>query len=1217
MDVKYGKENPENTEEILARLDAVARQIKLSDIDNESSMVYKVMFSFSEEGVRSPMKYILAFPDPSKTYDTPEKILVNSFWTTTELYTKYTLEKDNSTTLQELSDNYGMPLMDILPIYYKYQRRLGKSETDIVESVNKYLEKPLTKEDIVKSLEYYEYSTQVTFEEDMMKYRTIVKLQEELKRFEPAKSTSIVFDDSRLRVDVISVMDEKKTDETYGLEIFDKSMVDRDVRYIQYNEGGQIIFDDRYINTPDSKRAFTTSQKKIDPSRIYYKIFTGVFDPNYYVGKLISNTLYIRGPEINAQLKLDRKPMSLIYDSKIGDEKKTRKIIEEHIPIKLGTENEIKVSGSFYVFDTFLEYSSFPFMLTIDAIAQNYLYLEERDTVLVDRSKINFHYKSLIGMSMEEEGFQYIKASVSVNFDQLHSTEDMVVKHGGESFKINKDTDYIRVNISKAKSRSVALQFQSIFLRLITRYNQLRQLYENYYKTFISDWEEESLVKQRVGGLYKENRTNLDTLIDALPDVFVAGYATACQADKQPVIVAPNQVDVWKSKGRELLEYPTDNPRVILGCPKDDLSFPYLQKNKLENNSEYPFIPCCRKGRKRSSTTSTSTGKKGESDYVVASQRALTNGTKGNLPETIKNIISVYREDSDLLRIGMPESPSSLLHCVAYALKSSEYMNLKDDFQAKERLIESYRKSMADSINPSLLKQELYDEDEETIMKNFRDNKVFLNPLLYYRAIEETLNINLFILSFGDDSRGKKEKKELSFGNLLIPRHKLFHIHSYIPERKNIIIFLHSGVRRAALTTPKCELVYDDSDDTRIFDSKMGDILNKMMNFINYNVTWISTQYDKHYVNYYSKQRIPDVKKQIIDKYGKARGFWVEKNNIWLFTDPMYPLNIASVSVDELKHLPTINDVIKNYGEPKFLDRQGSPNRIVGLIYDSTYIPIVPVTLDSPLPQGQFNPLFAHGLSVIGELDKVRRDANIMLSVIKYIRYQLRDIPFNDFIKKLEIINNHRYDFSKVPRHYPVNWKEYEIIVPSLVTTRGTIVMDSKKLYDKIVYQIKRFDIETEGLRLNPLVIRGYYSSENDFKEGKETIVLIGETKKNIWVKERTETFNNRIYTEIDESFSKNRLPYIYEEGGKYFIIQNVLNGDLARAIQVANYWKYDQYNSGYFTTLPSDISKIDHNVFIISVTKKIQAAIVSVNPNAHKILKYGNNNFAAILELP
>ena len=80
-------------------------------------------------------------------------------------------------------------------------------------------------------------------------------------------------------------------------------------------------------------------------------------------------------------------------------------------------------------------------------------------------------------------------------------------------------------------------------------------------------------------------------------------YARACQLPKQPVVVAPDDIEMWKSKkilvgdrliDRQVMGFPPDNPKVWLACPDDTNPYPGIKENKImPNKDQYPFIPCC------------------------------------------------------------------------------------------------------------------------------------------------------------------------------------------------------------------------------------------------------------------------------------------------------------------------------------------------------------------------------------------------------------------------------------------------------------------------------------------------------------------------------------------------------------------------------------------------------------------------------------------------
>lgn len=171
-------------------------------------------------------------------------------------------------------------------------------------------------------------------------------------------------------------------------------------------------------------------------------------------------------------------------------------------------------------------------------------------------------------------------------------------------------------------------------------------------------------------------------------------------------------------------------------------------------------------------------------------------------------------------------------------------------------------------------------------------------------------------------------------------------------------------------------------------------------------------------------------------------------------------------------------------------------------------------------------------------------------------------------------------------------------------------------------------DYSSNNYISNKYYIESYYSSEYDFDFVFDGILFIGDDDLLNWLSIEKNPNNFNIKQHIDHKMSTLPEPYLHQDdNGRVYIIQNVLNSSLSKAIAVSEKWLKYQINIG-FEPIPTPIDEFPvYMVYGISPygTMVPIEDFTLGSKNYAKILYYGtksekikgkNNRYAAVLEL-
>ena len=1074
-----------------------------------------------------------------------------------------------------------------------------------------------------------------------------------------------------------------------ALIMFDQSVPSYNVPYIRYNSDSagnrQELFKLYRGRTDEEMPNYQiivppTSQTNKDTS-FYVTVWSGkgtlskATKESYLKGyyDLSTNLLTIKTPtedDINQQTIINK--------------------ISQALPININNVTETAISGEFFLFDLDINDIFLVYMILNTELMNSYLFVKETNTPYAEKTQLKIYYKSFTGFAEEEErvaeGYIVNPSSVTVSLTQNYAQGGEVVMvqmpQGLTKFRLPPGLPYVRAKITQAESLEVANRFVKIFSRLMQFYKNEKPNVERLFLNFIPEINQplatakpiKITVKQPTGRKGAGD-SKIERLKEAAPDLFVNGYARKCQCVFQPIAIPPDEIKAWQNKTflykesmrqRQVMAFPPDNPRWNFVCPNDSAPFPGVKMNKdLSNKDIYPCVPCCFKDdqmdpqvfsnynecfrgkMKKVEEKPTAT----KETHKIKTDKILSPGRYGYVPKSISDLVSKYSEEAvDISRMGVPKSVNSLLHCVSIAVGDPTYMNLQN-IEQREEYVARIRQIIATQTLPNIIKQEMYDFSDEEIMEKLRDPTLFYDPNLFYRAVEQSYNVNMYTFSppVKDDPS--------SLGSFELPRFKLFHSRAPRPEKRAVLIFRTLGAESDALGYPQCELIIDRDEDNNKniynFGANMNNLLHNAMMTLNRTITWklheVTNQptqivarnniYSRENY-YYLLNRLPT--HQLIDGYGKTQAFIFPVGNqqITIIIPSTQPENLPTGSITRVDH--TIATSI--FGQPRAVTRNhgladGLWYQVLDLEY-GIYIPINPTDQFGETEVGPTNPLVEEGQEVVQRIRKLRRDLDTIIQIVKWL-YLLSGMDLSTFVNTYMSIGQKPvpdsalvYDLTNVGIKFPPvtavgqGIVQMQVLAPSLFQNiQGSyrIYMYSQKFFDGVLYFLKKYDYERKPRNPEiPTVIYRRDISEEDFTHMRRVAIFADERDMKTWLNTLDKlSFKNIIIEDtLNISNALRTEPYLYAgPTGNIYLIQNVIGGDRSRAINVGYYWYLRKINLGH-TALEFDMET--HQNLPVYVVYGISPALAPVLTENHagdatqylQVLSYGSGQYAAMLPL-
>ncbi|MDB4769423.1 hypothetical protein OAG24_00510 [bacterium] len=362
------------------------------------------------------------------------------------------------------------------------------------------------------------------------------------------------------------------------------------------------------------------------------------------------------------------------------------------------------------------------------------------------------------------------------------------------------------------------------------------------------------------------------------------------------------------------------------------------------------------------------------------------------------------------------------------------------------------------------------------------------------------------------------------------------------------------------------------------------------------------------------------VSTQYIDRNGKTRMLNYSNLSISLMISPIPPIYAPQVSLDSIiiTSLSQAVKFIKNK-KLKIVKQDGTEKgKIKGLwikgkvLNSGIEFAYIPIENSPPLRDADGNihpklskPTSINPLKVEGESTlKTFRKQRLLATFIKqYVLFEYSQNPETFGENNFHIDSNHTYDIDSLDKKFirgnDVMYVGNKLVIPSIkVRCQLLSYLKAQVLNNPNILKFK-----------NKKFIDNYFVNPSDFNAHKNQIVFMNRKDVNTWIKNNfRKKFSKQITSTLYPTLT---TPYFFKNTniGKFnpVLIQNVINGDLRRALAVGQKWVKDRVNTGFNSDPIKSIDKIKFEVYDRYKYK-------DTNLETPSVLHYGGNNYGAIL---
>lgn len=874
-------------------------EITLHNFDTSDTIKNKIAISYDIQP-----KYLNKFKVPLNLYkekEWPENIKIIPLQ---EAFKNFESKYKNNTTFfnfyKYISPNYDLTPQELYNIWLNYIYEITEGDDQLIKILNSDLNESINN---LEKLYPHEFSGLDKKKKDI-DYKPSTHLKQEIEKFD---SEILKFEN----IDVYNTTEfiQKKQYITVTIQsdkldypfeyLFDKIILTENIPLAIYNEYSK-IFKSFVLNgnVPNYENSIVLLYKKsqieyiqedendeddIEEDGVEEIVYKNTSKLMWY---RLYNVVVIRKNDVN----------DIVIEMDIENNVNVDSIVENLKSVlnwdidftTLVTTN--KISGEFYALHQILDPVITKDVLLFNNVLKNFMY--SNDNLLA------FDLNLSITKTKFHNIIHYIDPITKNRFvchvSTRAATKTELLKYS--SIKIGEPISVFK--IIRGANIDVINHFKVMIGKFITIYNKhVKELTEEYSK-YISGVNTKIFVSKK------------ETLTDVMPNIFLEKYSRLCAKQKIPQLISEEAYD---EKKPSQLEFPKDDDNSkYFECDSEEYPFAGMVVNKLSNNVEYPFLPCCFKLDQKSNPTSNynkyfqdkEIEKSGqEYERLLQTQKFAKFGTYGVLPENIKQLLSIIDKNNEYYRRGMHfQNPilgmSSFLECVLDALNWNNILSFGNDEVKREQLVTEERKLIASFIKGNgLCKQECYNLSVNEIELNIADPTHYLSPLLYIRALEEFYNVNIFL--FQRDNRNPH-------GNFILPNHEISSNYIIGPLKSRQTIFIYEHVGGIWDNKYSCELIIRFNPKTlktmTLFNSTDDIVIN------------LYKQLLQMYPNYQSNQLIhpvepPDVKNissQYIDNFGKVRYLIYKNIDAVIYCQPIQPFNVPIE-----KTLPEIKGVDK------------------------------------------------------------------------------------------------------------------------------------------------------------------------------------------------------------------------------------------------------------------------------------------------------------------
>uniref|UniRef100_A0A6C0LXC7 Uncharacterized protein n=1 Tax=viral metagenome TaxID=1070528 RepID=A0A6C0LXC7_9ZZZZ len=900
--------------------------------------------------------------------------------------------------------------------------------------------------------------------------------------------------------------------------------------------------------------------------------------------------------------------------SVVLDESMDQELLEERVlsaidislPYKKIFTKQVEVKGAVRV-ETGINRYLLTDMITNDDTVSYFLYVNERKKLATTKKRFYVYY------------------------NYSNELEDPI------TLIITPHADHSDIRIMRAKDEAHVKTVTRILSRIISYYRSHTKNVLDIYRPLFAEFDklagitEEHTLTTKVVKPEKKlaPQTRCEQLSTMRPDIFVEGYARKCQKISQPKIVTDEEAKTYEPNMK--MYYPRDSGNWYVCAPREESDrdqkriFPGLMENKtLSNKDTVPYLPACftsNQYTKRSSTLNEymkgGTTKKVVATvgvgHVLSAEKNVPSGRYANVPSLIEELLTEagIKDVSKCKRRGVATSPNSILHCLELAFQTDSYDHMSTDEGKEIQIRNDVRPLLLIDIKAAVAKQEMYNYTLEDIRTYITDVDTFMDPRHVVRILEEYYGCNIFMFVRDSDSDNK-------YGNILLPFHAGAYIfREYDYETPSVMIVL----------IPTSEEAYPYQCEIVSFDDELPVNTRFIMRDTRFTRTLATTLYESS-VSYDltlgdvilpQSMTTTGIMAQYIDNYGKRRmNVYTTKDGdaLSFVVKPSVPLNINAI--ENVEDAPITTTTIANQfitDSNLAIESQDVVfNRVVGLkLTNGNYILAAGVEI-ADVPKSttsSTNPLMFMERGHNNELRTLRRLRRIA-TLLKFHSLRLYALnPQTYGADSYVIAKHHAYEgVEALTRLVDTN---------VLYDSEGRLIIDSETLRNKLMYYVKTMVMKNEEYvaeHATMQIVDNYYANISDFRTREGQLVFDTTDTLSEWIrKERSAKMESSVVyiprmRTSEPSVVKNGAIF----GGRPFLVQNVIDGDITRAMNVCRMWNDEHINKGYHTpSLTEAIPRYDlYDAF--GKTRSVEPEVVSEDTTVVNIYDHGNDYYSAML---
>lgn len=366
------------------------------------------------------------------------------------------------------------------------------------------------------------------------------------------------------------------------------------------------------------------------------------------------------------------------------------------------------------------------------------------------------------------------------------------------------------------------------------------------------------------------------------------------------------------------------------------------------------------------------------------------------------------------------------------------------------------------------------------------------------------------------------------------------------------------------------------------------------------------------------------VSSQFIDNEGKTRilNYEIGSEILTLYTSPLPPLptiqlltEINSASPDTLKEFlikadmsVTSQYVVDGVCLGVWCIDNKTPKRLT-----YAYIPInyegvlesIPIETDEyKLPIDIIS-----SSSLLKEFEKNQRIANYLIQYTLLLASSIypSTLTPNNFV----VDEEHEYNINSLNKL--LIYDNDVFYRTSLLNSQPRIIVPTADAIERLIYYVAAFKLTNETQLIeykNRKNISGVYNTLSDFRISDSQFIFTNAQSLYRWTDSPSLFDQNLVEYKVNLTIKE---PYYYRninvDGGKLFLVQNVFEGSILRALRVSEEWRDRRVNIGYNAKFIDNADSTPYTVYTINGPSPS-----SNNPN--KVLLYYGNIYAALLEV-